>query len=108
LYTALAIVFGILAVLHILGLAHCRPHVPQILTAEQLDELRIRREAEREALLEEEVGKLQARVSLHRHNRLVLTARRETAALVEEGEERWDARGRQVYGDAWDNAVDGN
>lgn len=39
---------------------------------------------------------------------MVLTARKDTGRLLQGAQERWDARGRSIYGDAWDDPQDGN
>lgn len=59
-------------------------------------------------MLEEKAQRLKGRARVHRHNRMVLTARKDSGRLLQGAQERWDARGRSIYGDAWDDPQDGN
>lgn len=60
------------------------------------------------AMLEEKAQRLKGRARIHRHNRMVLTARKDSGRLLQGAQEQWDARGRSIYGDAWDDPQDGN
>ena len=59
-------------------------------------------------MLEEKAQRLKGRARIHRHNRMVLTARKDAGHLMQGAQERWDARGRSIYGDAWDSPQDEN
>lgn len=37
---------------------------------------------------------------------MVLTGRKNTGRLLESAQELWDAKGRSIYGDAWDAPED--
>ncbi len=39
---------------------------------------------------------------------MVLTARKDAGHLLQGAQERWDAKGRSIYGDAWDSPQDRN
>lgn len=82
----------------------CRlPRRKRMFTNAELDEIRVRKEEEKELLLESKIEQLQQRKRLHTHNRMVLTARLEVEKLADEsGTAMWDAKGRTIYGDAWD------
>jgi len=66
---------------------------------------------ERKKLLEE-LKKVQKKLDTSRQRRAMLTARKdivkeEEQQLIEDGISQYDAKGRLLYGDAWDTAVDG-
>ena len=86
------------------------PRRQRMFTPLELDEIRIRREEEKECLLEDQIQLLQARQRVHSHNRTILTARAATGRMVDAaGAEAWDAKGRALYGqDAWDVGQDGH
>ncbi|KAG5193034.1 hypothetical protein JKP88DRAFT_272334 [Tribonema minus] len=86
-----------------------RPRRPRMFTPLELDEIRLRKEEEREAALDEKIQAMQQRKKMHSTNRMMLTARTKTARVVdEEGGADWDEKGRAVYGSAWDEPNDGN
>ncbi|CAM9237127.1 unnamed protein product [Ectocarpus sp. 12 AP-2014] len=104
---AVVIVVGLTVLVMVCILFQGRPR-PNAFSPEQLGQLRIDREMAKEALLEEKAQRLKERARIHRHNRLVLTARKSAGRLLHGAQERWDARGRSIYGDAWDDPHDGN
>ncbi|CAM9310696.1 unnamed protein product [Ectocarpus sp. 4 AP-2014] len=104
---AVVIVVGLTVLVMVCILFQGRPR-PNAFSPEQLGQLRIDREMAKEALLEEKAQRLKERARIHRHNRLVLTARKGAGRLLHGAQERWDARGRSIYGDAWDDPHDGN
>lgn len=61
-----------------------------------------------QALLEEKTKRLQERARIHKHNRLLLSARRDAGLVIQRTQEEWDSRGRHIYGDAWDQPESGN
>ncbi|CAM9666372.1 unnamed protein product, partial [Laminaria digitata] len=61
-----------------------------------------------QATLEEKAQRLKDRARIHRYNKLMLTARKDTGRLLQGAQAHWDARGRSIYGDAWDANEDGN
>ncbi|CBJ29406.1 expressed unknown protein [Ectocarpus siliculosus] len=104
---AVVIVVGLTVLVMVCILFQGRPR-PNAFSPEQLGQIRINREMAKEALLEEKAQRLKERARIHRHNRLVLTARKGAGRLLHGAQERWDARGRSIYGDAWDDPHDGN
>ncbi|CAM9326580.1 unnamed protein product [Hapterophycus canaliculatus] len=82
---------------------------PEAYSREELTQIRIDRELAKEEVLEEKAHQLKGRALMHRRNRLILSARKDAGRIIlQDAQERWDARGRSIYGDAWDQPQDGN
>ncbi|CAM9948008.1 unnamed protein product [Scytosiphon promiscuus] len=102
------ILLGIVVVLVVVCiLFQARPR-PEAYSHEELTQIRIDRELAKEEVLEEKAHQLKGRARIHRRNRLILSARKDADLMLQSAQERWDARGRSIYGDAWDDPQDGN
>jgi hypothetical protein len=106
---AVLVVGGIFLLIVVASLAYAfRPQRQRMFTPLELDEIRLRHEEERAALVDEKIVALEARKRLCAYNVQILTARTETDRMVDEaGGGAFDAKGRAVYGEAWDTATNG-
>jgi hypothetical protein len=105
---AVLVVGGIFLLIVVWSLCHAFTQRQRMFTPLELDEIRLRHEEERAALVDERIVALEACKRLHTYNVQILTARTETDRMVDEaGGGAFDAKGRAVYGEAWDTATNG-
>ena len=77
------------------------PSAPDF-SALELDDIRIGRQTDIEASLSNQIDSLKKRLELQRKRRTNMETKRDIAATVEERVEKFNAKGKSIYGDAWD------
>ncbi|CAM9678610.1 unnamed protein product [Chrysoparadoxa australica] len=103
------IIVGVFLILVLASALGCgRSNRERMFTPAELDEIRIRKETERTALLDAKIEKLQSQRRRHLQIKAQLTERKETHEYMQQSENEWDTRGRHIYGQAWDTEIDGN
>jgi len=79
------------------------PYNPMFSSLE-LEEIRVERVQDRERTIMGRIDRMKAKLTNMRRKRTEIQTRRDIAASVEDRVERFNSKGRQIYGSAWDGA----
>lgn len=74
----------------------------------ELDEIRLERSRDREGVLASRIEKMKNKLTSMRKSRTEVQTRRDIAASVEEKIDKFNARGREIYGKAWEEGQSGS
>lgn len=68
----------------------------------ELDEIRLERAADREGVLSSKIDKMKNKLSNMRKQKTEVQTRRDIATSIEERVHKFNTKGRDIYGDAWE------
>lgn len=104
----LIIVVGLFMFVFVLAVCGCKPSPRAYLTQEELDDARLRKEEVKEGRIKKQMMRLEKRLRGSRMRKAAISSVQETERLLEERKEEWSEKGKVVYGEAWEESVDGN
>ncbi|GMH70347.1 hypothetical protein TL16_g05389 [Triparma laevis f. inornata] len=102
------IVAGLFVLGFFLTVCGCQPSPRSYLTQEELDDARLRRESTKEGRIKQQMKRLEKRLRGSRMRKAAINSAQETERLLEKRKDEWDVKGKAVYGEAWEESVDGN